>query len=60
MLNPGIGDKIRSLCIYLFIYLLLFRGTPVAYEGSQTMGGIGAAAPGLHHSSQQRNESLTH
>ena len=30
--------------IYLFIYLLLFRVTPVAYEGSQAWDGIGSTA----------------
>ena len=31
----------------------LFRTTPAAYGGSQARGVIGAAAAGLHHSSQQ-------
>ena len=29
---------------------LLFRATPAAYGGSQSRGGIRAAAAGLHHS----------
>ena len=29
---------------------LLFRAAPVAYQGSQARGGIGATAAGLHHS----------
>ena len=36
---------------YLFIYLFsLFRAAPVAYDGSQVRGLIGATAAGLHHS----------
>ena len=33
----------------LFIYLLLFRATPMAYGGSQARGRIGATATGLCH-----------
>ena len=43
----------------LFIYLLLFRATPVAYGGSQAGGQIGAAAASFHHS-HINAESLTH
>ena len=35
---------------YLFIYICLFRTTPVAYGSSQARDQIGAAAAGLHHS----------
>ena len=34
----------------LFIYLLLFRATPMAYGGSKARGHIGATAAGLCHS----------
>ena len=33
----------------LFIYLLLFRATPMAYGGSQARGRVGATATGLCH-----------
>ena len=39
------------VCIYLFIFS---RAAPTACGGSQARGQIGAAAAGLHHSSQQR------
>ena len=39
----------RSFNFYLFIYLLLFRGAPVAYGVSQARGRIRATAAGLHH-----------
>ena len=32
---------------YLFIYVLLFRATPMAYGGSQARGPIEAVATGL-------------
>ena len=58
------ADFPSSVCHFLFVcfllFVLLFRGTPVAYGSSQARGGIGAAAAGLphshsnlHHSSQQ-------
>ena len=39
--------------INVFIYLLLFRAAPAAYEGSQARDWIGATAASLHQSSQQ-------
>ena len=36
--------------ICYFYFYLLFRAAPVAYEGSQARGLIGALAAGLHHS----------
>ena len=33
----------------LFIYLLLFRATPMAYGVSQARGIIGETVAGLHH-----------
>ena len=43
--------------IYIYIYILLFRATPVAYGGSQARDQIGAAAAGLHQShSNARSE----
>ena len=35
-------------------FFSLFRAVPLAYEGSQARGQIGAVAAGLHHSSPQR------
>ena len=34
----------------LFLFLMLFRAAPMAYEGSQARGQIGATAACLHHS----------
>ena len=39
---------------FFFFFFFLFRAAPEAYGGSQARGGIGTAATGLHHSSQQR------
>ena len=46
--------------VCLFIYLLLFRATPVAYGSSQARGLIGAATSGLHrsHSNTRSEPSL--
>ena len=56
------------LCIYdfwkpnfhLFIYLfiLLFRATPMAYGGTQGRGWIRATAVGLHHSHSNAGSEL--
>ena len=44
----------KVVCVYLFIYLLLFlssfKATPAAYGSSQAKGRNGAIATGLHHS----------
>ena len=49
------GGKTRGFYFILFFFLFcLFKATPMAYGGSQARGPIGAAAAGLHHSSQQR------
>ena len=37
------------------IFFGLFRAAPALYGGSQSSGGIGAAAASLHHSSQKRH-----
>ena len=34
----------------IFLFFLLFRAIPTAYEDSQATGQIGAAAADLHHS----------
>ena len=38
----------------LFFLFWLYRAAPMAYEGSQARGWIGATVAGLHHSSWQR------
>ena len=51
-----LGELISPGCSFFlsFFPFLLFRAAPVAYGGSQVRERIGAAAAGLHHSSQQR------
>ena len=44
---------------FLFVYLLLFRGTPTAYRGFQARGGIGATAAGLRHRHSNTGSELT-
>ena len=43
----------RIQFIYLFIYLFIFRASPVAYGGSQARGLIGAVAASLCQEPQQ-------
>ena len=38
---------------FVLVWFLVSLATPVAYEGSQARGLIGAVAAGLHHSSRQ-------
>ena len=38
--------------------IFFFRATPVAYGSSQAMGGIRAAAAGLHHSHSNAGSEL--
>ena len=44
--------------VCLFIYLLLFRATPVAYGGSQARGRIAATVVGLRHSHSNEGSEL--
>ena len=46
-----------NLFLILFFYFLLFKAAPIAYASSQARGQIRAIAPGLHHSTQQRQIS---
>ena len=41
----------------MYLFLLLFSATPVAYGGSQARGRMGAAASGLHHSHSNAGSS---
>ena len=47
------SSPLEALC--LFVLSFFFRAAPVAYEGSQARGPIGAVAASLHHS--DRNAS---
>ena len=38
------------LIIFFFFAFLLFRAAPMAHEGSQARGPVGAIAASLHHS----------
>ena len=50
------GFPAKLLC--LFVCLLLFRATPVAYGGSQARGLVRATAAGLHHSHSNTRSEL--
>ena len=42
----------------IHLFILLFRAAPMAYEGSQARGRIGAAAAGLRHSHSHTRSEL--
>ena len=43
---------------FTYLFILLFRATPVPYGGSQARGQIGATAAGLHHSHSNAESEL--
>ena len=56
-LASDILGKVLSGSFSLFVYVCLFKATPVAYGGSQARGTIRAVATGLRHShSNARSE----
>ena len=46
-------QALAAMILFFSFFCLFFRVAPVAYGDSQARGQIGAAAAGLHHSSQQ-------
>ena len=50
---------IRFFCLFVFVFVLLFRATPAAYGGSQARGQNGVTAASLYHS-HSNTRSPTH
>ena len=54
--------RLSAVCVFnVFcssLFLFFPRALPVAYEGSQVRGQIGAAAAGLHHSHSNTGSNL--
>ena len=51
----GLGGEVTEA---FYFYFLLFRATPMANEGSQARGLIGATASRLHHSHSNAGSKL--
>ena len=56
--NPDSLHPCQHLVLPLIFFFNLFRATPVAYEGSQARGQMGAIAALLHHSHSNLGSEL--